>query len=192
MPVGGRPYLLMSLGLAFDSILVAAQVGAGWARTRLYESVAPAVAGYVRAQGVAEPEDVTSDVFVAVLSRLAAFQGDEQMFRSWVFTIAYRRVVDEWRARGRREAHVPPQAAALNALAAEDAALARLGDERVGALLATLTPDQRQVIALRVIADLSLEQVAHLMDKPVGAVKALQHRGLSSLRRTVAGEAVSR
>ncbi len=183
----------MSLGPAFESVLVAAQVGAGWARTRLYESVAPAVAGYVRAQGgVAEPEDVTSDVFVAVLTRLPTFEGDEQQFRSWVFTIAYRRVVDEWRAKGRRDTHVAHQAAASTAPAAEDVALAHLGGERVGKLLATLTPDQRQVLALRVVADLSIEQVATLMGKPVGAVKSLQHRALGTLRRTVAGEAVSR
>ena len=183
----------MSLGPAFDSILVAAQVGAGWARTRLYESVAPAVAGYVRAQGVAEPDDVTSDVFVAVLTQLPTFEGDEQQFRSWVFTIAYRRVVDEWRAKGRRDAHVPAQATTASTVpGAEDAALAHLGDERVGQLLATLTPDQRQVLALRVVADLSIEQVGALMGKPVGAVKSLQHRALGSLRRTIAGEAVSR
>ena len=183
----------MNLGPAFDSILVAAQVGAGWARTRLYESVAPAVSGYVRSQGVSDPEDVTSDVFVAVLTRLPTFQGDEQQFRSWVFTIAYRRVVDEWRAKGRHDAHVPARTVTTStAAAAEDVALAQLGDERVGELLATLTPDQRHVLALRVVADLSIEQVAVLMGKPVGAVKSLQHRALGSLRRTVADEAVSR
>jgi RNA polymerase sigma-70 factor (ECF subfamily) len=76
--------------------------------------------------------------------------------------------------------------------AAEDVALARLGGERVQALLGELTPDQRQVLALRVIADLSLEQAAEAVGKPVGAVKALQHRALETLRRKIAGEAVSR
>lgn len=187
----------MSIGPAFESVLAAAQAGAGWARTRLYQSVAPAVAGYVRAQGVADPSDITSDVFVAVLTRLPSFEGDEARFRSWVFTIAYRRVVDEWRARARRDtaaATSPAMATSATggAPAAEDVALARLGDERVAELLATLTPDQRHVLALRVIADLSLEQVAELLGKPVGAVKSLQHRALATLRRTIADEAVSR
>lgn len=132
-------------------------------------------------------------MFVAVLTRLPAFQGTEAQFRSWVFTIAYRRVVDEWRTRARRDTAVAaPPAVGSTAVAAEDGALARLGDERVAALLATLTPDQRHVVALRVVADLSLEQVAELLGKPVGAVKALQHRGLAALRRSIAGEAVSR
>jgi RNA polymerase sigma-70 factor (ECF subfamily) len=150
------------------------------------------VAGYGRAQGIADPSDLTSDVFVAVLTRLPSFQGTEEQFRSWVFTIAHRRVVDEWRTRARRD--LPVAAAPVPAVssAAEDVALARLGDERVTALLATLTPDQRHVLALRVVADLSLEQVAELLGKPVGAVKALQHRALATLRRTIAGQAVSR
>ena len=50
-------------------------------------------------------------------------------------------------------------------------------------LLQTLTPDQRSVIALRVIADLSLEETATILGKRVGAVKALQKRGLERLRR---------
>jgi RNA polymerase sigma-70 factor (ECF subfamily) len=178
----------MTFGPAFDQVLTAAQAGAGWARTRLYESLAPPVAGYVRAQGVDDPSDVTSDVFVAVLTGLPSFEGDESQFRSWVFTIAYRRVMDHWRARSR----TPGLPAPRTVPAAEDVALARLGGERVQALLGELTPDQRQVLALRVIADLSLEQVAEAVGKPVGAVKALQHRALETLRRKIAGEAVSR
>ena len=151
------------------------------------------MAGYARAQGVADPSDVTSDVFVTVLTRLPSFTGNEAQFRSWVFTIAYRRVVDEWRAGPvRAPCGRPCRPPASPRPAAEDDALARLGGERVSDLLATLTPDQRHVLALRVIADLSLEQVAELLGKPVGAVKALQHRALATLRRTIAGEAVSR
>jgi RNA polymerase sigma factor (sigma-70 family) len=179
----------VTIGPAFHDVLVAAQAGAGWARTRLYESLAPVVAGYLRAQGVRDPSDLTSDVFVAVLTGLHSFQGDEGRFRSWVFTIAHRKLVDGWRS-GNGPAPIMPGAPL--APAAEDLAFARLGDQRVRDLLALLTDDQRQVLALRVIADLSLEQVAELLGKPVGAVKALQHRALATLRRKIAGEAVSR
>jgi RNA polymerase sigma-70 factor (ECF subfamily) len=178
----------MTIGLAFDQVLTAARAGAGWARARLYESLAPAVAGYVRAQGIDDPSDVTSEVFLAVLTALPSFDGDERQFRSWVFTIAYRRAMDHWRARAKS----PDLPAPATAPAAEDVALAGLGRERVRALLDELTPDQRQVLALRVIGDLSLEQVADALGKPVGAVKSLQHRALQALRRRIAGEAVSR
>jgi len=175
----------VTTGLAFPEILAAAQAGAGWARTRLYEATAPVIAGYVRAQGIADPADVTSEVFVAVLTGLPGFRGDEAQFRRWVFTIAYRRVTDVWRARARPAAAAP----AIAAPAAEEVALST---GRVAELLDGLTPDQRHVVALRVIADLSLDDVAALLGKPVGAVKALQHRALEALRREIADEAVSR
>lgn len=184
----------MTAGLPFDQLLAAAQSGAGWARARLYEWLAPAVTGYARAQGVADPADLTSDVFVAVLTGLSAFAGDERSFRSWVFTIAYRRVADDRRGRARaaRALAAPATGTALAAApSAEDVTLARLGGARVLQLLDILTPDQRQVLALRVIADLSLDEVAGVVGKPVGAVKALQHRALASLRRSISGEAVS-
>ncbi len=180
----------MTAGLPFDPLLAAAQAGAGWARARLYEWLAPAVTGYARAQGVADPGDLASDVFVAVLAGLPNFAGDERSFRSWVFTIAYRRVADQRRAHFK----APPALVAPAAWApsAEDVALAHLGQDRVEQLLATLTPDQRHVLALRVIADLSLEQVAEIVGKPLGAVKALQHRALATLRRSLSGEPISR
>ena len=188
----------MTVGLAFEQVLAAAQAGAGWARTRLYEDLAPAVAGYVRSQGVPEVADTTSDVFVSVLSRLGSFRGDERQFRSWVFTIAYRRVADEWRARARPTRPTPVDPVELagrsdaTAPAAEEQAMATVGNERLRRLLAELTPDQRQVLALRVIADLSVDDVAEIVARPPGAVKALQHRAIAALRRKIADEAVSR
>ena len=50
-------------------------------------------------------------------------------------------------------------------------------------MLAELTPDQRDVLLLRIVADLSIEQVADVMQRHPGTIKALQHRGLASLRR---------
>ena len=73
------------------------------------------------------------------------------------------------------------------ALSAEDQALTAMSGEHAMKLLANLTEDQQSVIALRVIADLSLEQTAAIVGKRVGAVKALQKRGLESLRRQLGG-----
>ena len=65
-----------------------------------------------------------------------------------------------------------------------------LGSARVHELLAELTPDQRDVMLLRVVADLTVEQVAEVVGKPPGAVKALQRRALAALRRLVEAEGV--
>lgn len=181
---------------AFDLVLDAARLGAGWARTRLYEALAGPVTAYLRAQGVREPEDVTSDVFLAVFRRLPDFSGTEPHFRSWVFTIAHHKLVDERRRAARRPGLEPfepaDDAGGGVAEAAEDRAFANLGTERTRALLGTLTPDQRDVVTLRVLGDLSVEQVAALVGKPPGAVKALQRRGLDALRRQLDREGVSR
>jgi RNA polymerase sigma-70 factor (ECF subfamily) len=65
-----------------------------------------------------------------------------------------------------------------------------LATKRVEALIEALAPDQRDVLLLRIVADLSLEQTADVLGKSVGAVKSLQHRGLAALRPII-GQAVS-
>ena len=171
--------------VAFDDVRVAALAHEPWACRRLYDDYAGRVLGYLRAQGAPEPEDLTSEVFLRVFDRLPQFSGDEPNFRSWLFTIAHRILIDDARRRQRR-----PRTTTLGidietraAGDVEHEALANVGAEWADELLASLPPDQRAVVALRVTADLSLEQVAGILDKRVGAVKSLQHRALESLRR---------
>ncbi len=76
--------------------------------------------------------------------------------------------------------------------AAAEGALARIDAERVEAVLERLSPDQRAVLLLRVIGDLSLEQVAEILGKRTGAVKQLQRRGLAAAQRELGREGVTR
>ncbi|MDO8121924.1 RNA polymerase sigma factor [Isoptericola sp. b490] len=176
-----------------DDVLDRARSGSADAFTALYRELAGPVAAYLRAKGVPDVEDVTSDVFVAVFTGIARFEGDAAGFRAWVFTIAHRRVVDTWRRAGRRpvsepfEAHEDPRVVP----SAEQEALERVGQTRALELLGLLTESQREVLLLRILADLSLEEVAAVVGRPVGAVKSLQHRGLAALRRILAKEGVS-
>ena len=71
---------------------------------------------------------------------------------------------------------------------AEECAAERLGSARALALLSLLTPDQRQVVSLRVLGDLTLQQTAEVLGRDIGTVKSLQHRGLARLRRSVEQE----
>lgn len=177
-----------------DSLLAQARAGSAEAFAALYRELAGPVAGYLRAKGAPDADELTSEVFLAVFRGLATFESDVAGFRSWVFTIAHRRAVDSWRAAGRTVAVAPyqPEADRRVAASAEVEALDLIGAEQADALLAQLSPDQREVIALRVLADLSLAEVAAVVGKPVGAVKALQRRGLASLRRIMAAQGVSR
>ena len=151
----------------------------------IYVALAPRVLGYLRARGVADPEDVAGEVFLQVARDLRRFRDaeDEIAVRRWVFAIARNRATDAARRARRRPrssgAEVPDQPAAP---AAEP-----LDSELVEALL-QLTADQREVIALRFIADLPLDDVARVTRRSVGATKALQHRALENLRQAVSAE----
>jgi RNA polymerase sigma factor (sigma-70 family) len=179
-------------GDAFDALLAAARGGAPWAWERIYRWLAPAVAGYLRVQGVDDVDDVTSEAFLGVVRGISRFHGDEQQFRSWVFVIAHHRLQDHRRQRYRRpraeelsEAHAPA------AGDAETDALGALGTARVYAVCARLAPDQRDVVLLRIIADLTVDDVAAVLGKTRGAVKALQRRGFEALRKIFDQEGVS-
>ena len=183
------------LGDTFSSVLTAARAGGEWAWTRIYDDLAPVVLGYLRARGAREPEDVLGEVFVQTVRDLEFFEGDEKAFRSWVFTIAHHRLVDEGRHSSRRPVEPMPPDELEEALGVGDAereALARLGMDRVRSLLAVLTPDQQDALLLRIVADLSVDQTAAVMGKRPGAVKALQRRALAALRKEILKEGVSR
>jgi RNA polymerase sigma-70 factor (ECF subfamily) len=173
------------LGVTFEAVLVGALDHSPASCRWIYDTYAGRVFGYLRAQGAQEPEDLTSEVFLRVFDRLDQFSGDEVQFRSWLFTIAHRILIDEARRRKTR-----PQTTELigsgETLAAgnvEHEALTNVGTEWADALVASLPPDQRAVVALRVTADLPINEVAVILGKRAGAVKALQHRALASLRK---------
>ncbi|WP_158579891.1 RNA polymerase sigma factor [Geodermatophilus marinus] len=174
----------MATGLPFDDVLAAARAGAPWAMEVLYRDLSPAVTGYLRLHGAAEPDDLASETFIGVLTGLRGFSGDEAALRAWVFTIAHRRLVDDWRRRGCRP-QVTDDDTVLAERAggdAEDDALTRIGAADVHRLCGSLPADQRTVLLLRVLADLTVEQVAEVLGRSPGAVKALQRRGLRTLR----------
>ena len=83
------------MGLAddFQTTIEGARQAAPWAWAAIYEELAPAVTGYLRANGVPDPEDVTAEVFLRVVQDVGKFEGDEAHFRSWVFVIDRKSVV---------------------------------------------------------------------------------------------------
>jgi RNA polymerase sigma-70 factor (ECF subfamily) len=175
-------------GPAFPSVLEAAQAGAGWSFTRLFHAYGPAVAGYLRVQRVADPDGLANEVFLRVFRGISRFEGTEEKFRSWVFTIAHHVLVDEVRRCARRPMEHDDGDAIIAAERggnAEDEAIDHMADGDVRELLRGLARDQRDVLLLRVVGDLTVEQVAETLGKSPGAVKQLQRRGLEALRRKI-------
>jgi RNA polymerase sigma-70 factor (ECF subfamily) len=170
----------------FAAHLAGARRGTAPSCRWLYESLAGRVSGYLRVHGAPEPDDLTNEVFLRVFDHLDGFSGDEPAFRSWVFTIAHRLLIDDHRRRTRRVHTVElstPLAATIAGGDAEADAVAALTEQHIALVLASLPADQRDVVTLRVMADLSVEQVAAMLGKRPGAVKSLQHRAVANLRR---------
>lgn len=117
-------------------------------------------------------------MFLQVARDLKRFKGDDGDLRKWVFTIARHRLIDDQRKRARRPALAQVEVPDLPAAPPPDPL-----DPMLTSALGRLTEDQREVVALRFVADLSLDQVASLTKRSVGAVKALQQRGISQLAR---------
>ena len=178
---------------ALERVLVAAQAGAGWAFERLYDHLAPAVTRYLRLQGASDPESLANEVMLQVFRGLGTFEGGLPQLRSWVFTIAHRRGIDDHRRRSAR-----PRTSELDRQHqqlggdVEREAMDGIEDAGVHAMVGGLTDDQRAVVLLRVVADLSVAEVADLLGKRPGAVKMLQRRGLARLRRIIEREGVTR
>lgn len=176
----------------FDAVLAAARLGQSWALSALFRAYAGPVAGYVRARSPAEPDDLVSEVFLSAFTSLDRFAGSEADFRGWLFTIAARRVVDDLRRRGRRvqTTSYEPDSDTRTDDSAEDRSLERFGEQWARGVLDRLLPDQREVLLLRVIGDLTVDQVAERLGKTPGAVKQLQRRGLIAAARILEAEGV--
>lgn len=149
-----------------------------------YREHAPSVRGYLRGQGVPDADDLLSEVFLQVTRSLPRFSGADEELRPWIFAIARNRVIDAHRRRAVRPVSVGvpvPEQASPEPEAPVDPALV--------AALQQLTEEQREVVVLRFVADLSLEEVAELTGRSAGAVKSMQHRAVTQLGRILSGAA---
>lgn len=178
---------------ALEDALEAAIAGHAWALRVVYDELAPRVHGYFVARGARDPEDLTSEVFLSVFPRLHSLQGGVVGLRTLVFSVAHARFVDDMRRRSRQpDAQVyEPERDGRSSPSSEDEAAISLGTERAIALLSRLPEDQRNVLVLRHVADLTVDEVAETLGKSAGAVKQLQRRGLLTLRDVLAREGVT-
>ena len=171
-----------------DDVLSAAQSGDAEAFSQIYYTLAPGVSGYLKARGMEDAEGSAQEVFLTVFSRIGTVRGGYQGLRTFAFSVAHARYVDEVRKRARQPyvSEYDPETDARTSDSAETVALEALGGSTVEEKLRELPPDQREVLLLRIVADLSLEETARVMGKRANAIKALQHRALANLRALLA------
>jgi RNA polymerase sigma-70 factor (ECF subfamily) len=176
-----------------DADLADAVRGDAAALRRIYDDLAPAVHGYLRGHGAPEPEDATSEVFLAVFTRLDTVTGGAQGLRTLVFSVAHARLVDQLRRAARRTPSVQyePERDGRVEPSAEVVALTHAAGLGVEGVLAQLPDDYRDVVLLRVVADLSVADTATVMGRSEGAVKQLYRRAVITLREIVGREGVT-
>ena len=176
------------IGDEFTRILAAAQRGEEWAVAQLYRSLQPDVLRYLESRDRAEAEDVAAQVWLEVARGLGTFTGGEHEFRAFVFTIGRRRLLNARRGRVRRRADLVPVEMLAEVVVASDdpaaAAAARLDSraavERISALLPA---EQAEIVLLRVVAQVSVEEVAEIVGKRPATIRVIQHRALRRLAK---------
>ena len=160
--------------------------------TRVYSAYAPALFRFFMAAvgDRHQAEDLTGTAFVSAIESLPRFRGPVEALGGWLFQIARHDLYDHRRRQARArmeplEDNLDEAAVLAGAEDPEELAIARLEGGRVLAALGDLSPDQREVLLLRMAAGLTAPEVADILGKTTGAVKALQHRGLASLARVL-------
>ncbi len=132
-------------------------------------------------------EDLTGQVFMRMLEAVRTGHGWDTSFSGWLYRIAHNLVIDHYRRKGRATFVDIDDAAPMHAQSGDPvlSTESQFERQRLRQALAELTDDQSQVISLRFLEDLSISEVAAIMQKTEGAVKALQYRAVLALRRVM-------
>jgi len=179
---------------SFADVLAGAQRGDEHAAQSLFVQLQPRLLRFLVAQEPRAADDIAAEVWLAVATRISQFEGTWVDFRAWFFTIARRRLADHRRTAVRRRTDVVdsevfelrparenPEQAVLDSLSGQEAA--RL-------ITSSLSGDQAEVLLLRLLGDLDVDQVAGVMQRTPNWVRVTQHRAIRNLARLIDGEIV--
>lgn len=161
----------------------------------LFRAFQPPLLRYLRHHAPDVAEDLAGECWLAAAQVLASFEGGADDLRAWLFGVARNQVANHYRTRRRRlgivraEGPIDPVVPADPADAVLDSLSAQ---EAVEALVRALPSDQAEVVLMRVVAGLSVEQVAKILNKSPGSVRVAQHRALRRLAKTWQRQAVTR
>ena len=171
------------------SLVSRAQAGDEEAFAWLYEQYFTKIYRYVviRMGNEMEAEDITQQVFLKALQSIKSFKWKGAPFSAWLYRIAHNQVVDYFR-KTKRRTMVPVDEVTLFDESDPQAEVEKKLDlKQLSGALQHLTEAQRTVISLRFTSELPTVEVARIMGKKEGAVKALQHSAIVSLRKVLSG-----
>jgi RNA polymerase sigma-70 factor (ECF subfamily) len=173
----------------FEQVVDAVRAGAESAAAVLFDALQPSLLRYLRWEEPGAADDLAGETWLAVAERIQDFTGDEVALRAWVFSVARRRLADYRRRGARRRTQPVAPEDLVEVLGGEDPAdlvLEALSAQQViDHLVAALSPEQAEVLVLRIVARLSVEDVAQMLGKRPGTVRVIQHRALRRLSREI-------
>lgn len=173
-----------------EHIVRRAQDGDEEAFSMLYEEHFDKVFRYMalRVKDRSEAEDMAQQVFVKSFEALPSFKWRGAPFGAWLFSIARNLVVDRGRKAGKQPMTSIDDVVILSNENLENIVETKMEMEKVVEASKRLTPSQREVVALRFGAEMSIAETAKIMGKNEGAIKALQHSAVGALRRLLVQE----
>ncbi len=171
----------------FDEVLAGVGRGDPHAIEEVFRELQPRLLRFLRSQEPRAADDLAAEVWAAVAKAISRFDGDWADFRAWVFAIARKRLADHRRTAVRRrtdvvdseefgqhQAHDSPEDSAVDKISGQEAATL---------ISSVLSGEQAEVILLRVLADLDVDQVASIMQRSPNWVRVTQHRALKTLAK---------
>ena len=170
-----------------ESLVRRAQQRDEEAFTQLYEANFDKIYRYValRIGDKTEAEDMTQQVFLNALQSISSFKWKGIPFSAWLFRIAHNQVVDYLRKKTKQAAALLDESQVSSDSNPQLMAEHKLDIEQLVSATKQLTETQREVISLRFAGELPIAQVAKVMGKSQGAVKALQHSAIVALRKAL-------
>ena len=155
----------------------------------LYERYFDKIYRYIviRTGNTQEAEDMTQQVFLKVLRAISSFKWRGKPFSAWLFRIAHNQVVDYLRKKTKQPTVPFEQSLARSEDNPYLLAEQKLEMKQLLLAVGELTEAQREVISLRFTSELPIAEVAKVMGKSLGAVKALQHSAIVALRKKLTG-----
>ena len=135
---------------------------------------------YYRVGTRQDAEDITSEVFVRMVKSLRTQKGS---FQAWLFRIATNLVIDHYRRTARQKKALLKRESQMSSEPARDEREALFLQHELREAMGELTEEQQEVITLKFIEGYENSEIADMLSKSVGAVKALQFRALASLRK---------
>ena len=132
-----------------------------------------------------DAEDLTNQTFVKMIESIDRFEWRKVPISAWLFRIAHNLAMDHFRVAKRTTPEEEPEHPDMVEASAEDEAMSALGRESMLKLIGGLSTDQQQVLTLKYGFDFANAEIAAILGKSEGAVKALQHRAICTLEQRV-------